>query len=380
MTEAGERPLRLFMTADAVGGVWHYAATLAEQFARPRAPLRAEITLAVLGPCPSPIQREQLAQLGNLQFFWGDFPLEWMPASTEEIARSGRWLLDLAAAWRPDIVHLNGYAHAALSWPAPVLVVGHSCVLSWWHAVHNAPPPAKWADYERQVRRGLHSADCVVAPTAAMLRALAHHYGPLRDERVIANGCALERFRARPKEDFIFAAGRFWDEGKNLAALDRAAADLEWPVNVAGDWRHPDGSLREPKNARSLGPLAATEIADWMARAAIYAFPARYEPFGLSVLEAAASGCCLVLGDIATLRESWEGAALFVPPDDSDGLAKAIATLIADGDRRAALAAAAHRRAQNFSAARMATRYAELYRELLARHRAPFAAALTAGH
>ncbi len=32
--------------------------------------------------------------------------------------------------------------------------------------------------------------------------------------------------------------------------------------------------------------------------------PARYEPFGLSVLEAALSGCALVLGDIPSLRES----------------------------------------------------------------------------
>ena len=63
-----------------------------------------------------------------------------------------------------------------------------------------------------------------------------------------------------------------------------------------------------------LGRLSAGELADWYARAAIYALPARYEPFGLSALEAALSGCALVLGDIPSLREIWGDAALFVPP------------------------------------------------------------------
>ena len=50
--------------------------------------------------------------------------------------------------------------------------------------------------------------------------------------------------------------------------------------------------------------------------ASIFALPARYEPFGLSILEAALSGCALVLGDLPSLRELWTGAAMFVPPDD----------------------------------------------------------------
>jgi hypothetical protein len=45
--------------------------------------------------------------------------------------------------------------------------------------------------------------------------------------------------------------------------------------------------------------------------------PARYEPFGLSVLEAALSGCALVPGDIASLRGNWDGVAEFVCPDDA---------------------------------------------------------------
>lgn len=362
----GARPLRLLMTADAVGGVWPYALSLIEALGT----ARAEVTLAIMGPPPSAAQRAAAAALPHLRLCHGDFRLEWMPGAEADLARAAVWLGELAAQCRPDVVHINGYAQAALPWQAPVVAVAHSCVLSWWRAVHGAPPPAEWHSYRRRVERGLASADRVVAPTRAMLRALADHYGPIADGRVIANGMALERFAATAKEPFVLAAGRLWDEGKNLAALDAAATRVACPVFVAGDCRHPDGRTVAPIAARALGQLAPATLADWMARAAIYALPARYEPFGLSVLEAAASGCALVLGDIPSLREIWEGAALFVPPDDPEALADAIALLQGGDERRAALAEAAWLRSRRYSAARMAERYAALYRELIEPRRA----------
>ena len=36
-----------------------------------------------------------------------------------------------------------------------------------------------------------------------------------------------------------------------------------------------------------LGPLPFAELAAWLARAAVFAAPARYEPFGMAALEAA---------------------------------------------------------------------------------------------
>ncbi len=110
--------------------------------------------------------------------------------------------------------------------------------------------------------------------------------------------------------------------------------------------------------------LPQAELRSRMARAAIYALPARYEPFGLSVLEAAAAGCALVLGDIASLRETWAGAALFVPPDDEAALGEALRRLIAAPAERARLAERALRRARALTAAAMAERTLGLYRSL----------------
>jgi glycosyltransferase involved in cell wall biosynthesis len=98
-----------------------------------------------------------------------------------------------------------------------------------------------------------------------------------------------------------------------------------------------------------------------MGRAAIYALPARYEPFGLSVLEAALAGCVLVLGDIPSLREVWGDAAVFVPPDDVDALVNALELMCREPGRRARFAACARVRALDYLPARMAARYLSAY-------------------
>jgi len=111
-----------------------------------------------------------------------------------------------------------------------------------------------------------------------------------------------------------------------------------------------------------LGKLSTGQLADWYARAAIYAAPARYEPFGLSVLEAAMSGCALVLGDIPSLRELWRDAAIFVPPEDTTCLIDACRMLMEDYSRREDIARRSFKRAQAFTPEKTADSYMETYR------------------
>lgn len=341
--------MTVLLTADTVGGVWTYAVDLARAL-RPRG---VTVHLATMGRLPTPEQRAE-ARAAGAALHESAYALEWMSDPWEDVRAAGDWLLDLERAVRPDVVHLNGYAHGALPWTAPVVMVGHSCVLSWWRAVKGADAPPEWDRYARAVERGLRAADVVLAPTAAMLRCLEAHYGPLRRAAVVPNGRDAAAFRPRAKEPFVFSAGRFWDEAKNLATLDAAADGLPWPVEVAGDMTRPDGGEAAPRRARALGRLSAPDIAERMGRAGIYALPARYEPFGLSALEAALCGCALVLGDIPTLREVWGDAALFVPPDDACALRAALSTLIKDPRRREAMAAAARERARLYTPERMA--------------------------
>lgn len=353
--------MRVLMTGDTVGGVWNYALELTEALA----PHGVQVTLATMGAPLTAAQRAETRRLPNLQIAESRYRLEWMDDPWADVEQAGVWLLDLAARLRPALVHLNGYAHAALPWRAPRLVVAHSCALSWWQAVRGTSPPATWDRYRQAVTDGLQAADHVIAPTQAMLHAVAQHYGPLRAAGVVPNARQAGAFRPGPKEPLILAVGRLWDEAKNIGLLATVAPRLAWPVYVAGDSRHPDGGVAALPNVHLLGRLAVDEIAPWFGRAAIYALPARYEPFGLSVLEAALAGCALVLGDIPSLRELWDGAALFVPPTDPAAWASALQGLIAAPDQRNALGQCARQRALSFTPARMAAGYLAVYARLV---------------
>jgi glycosyltransferase involved in cell wall biosynthesis len=243
---------------------------------------------------------------------------------------------------------------------APKLVVGHSCVASWWRAVHGAEPPQAWDRYRRRVQEGLLAADAVVAPSAAMLGELEALYG-VTGGLVIHNGSAALAVAADvEKRPLVLGAGRFWDPAKNLVALDEAAGRLSWPVVLAGDL----GAGEPPRQAASTGLLAATALAALRRDAAIFAAPARYEPFGLAILEAARARCALVLGDIPSLRELWADAAVFVDPLDPGALHAALEALIGDGARRRELAARAQRRSLRLGIDRAARAYRRLYARL----------------
>jgi glycogen synthase len=353
------RRLRVLMTADTVGGVWTYALELAGGLAS----LDVDVVLATMGEPVSQAQGKAAARLRNVDVVESRYALEWMPDPWRDVDAAGDWLLGLAAG--VDLVHLNGYAHAALPFQAPVISVAHSCVLTWHRAVRGCDAPTEWDEYRRRVAAGIAAADEVVAPTAAILRAVLAAHGIDRRGRVIFNGRA-GGLRPKPKEPFVLAAGRMWDEAKGLPELVACAPKIAWPIRVAGPIARPSaaGMSPLPTGVHQLGMLAPHVLAAWAARAAIYALPARYEPFGLSIVEAALAGCALVIGDLDSLREIWGDAAAYVPPRDPDALAATLKALIADPMRRRGLAAASRTRALALTPARMAQAYRTLYDEL----------------
>jgi glycogen(starch) synthase len=360
-------PGRVLMTADTVGGVWTYAVELSRTFGTKG----IEVVLATMGGLPTSGQRDEIAALPNVRLFESEFRLPWMDHPWDDVGRAGAWLLDLAQQLEPDIIHLNEPVYAALPWAGPTVAVAHSCVLSWWESVWHTSAPAQWDQYAHAMREGLQAADQVVAPSTWMLNEVRRLYD-VRGGQVIPNGRDSQGLTPEPKAPLIFAAGRLWDEAKNLIALEQIADELSWPIYIAGDARHPSGF--EPvktSHSRLLGRLSTEDTASWLRRAGIYAFPAKYEPFGLSVLEAALAGCAMVLSDLPTLRERWEGAAIFVAPDEHPILRLAVESLIADSGLRHTLAMRARRRALDLTPERMARGYLALYRELLAR-RAPY--------
>jgi glycogen synthase len=348
--------MKVLISTDTVGGVLTYTSELATA-------LEAqgdEVVVATMGPALSPEQRALLPS----RVHESEFRLEWMEDPWDDVAAAGKWLLSLEEEERPDVVQLCSYAHGALPFRAPKVVVAHSCVLSWWRAVHGTEAPAEWDRYRQEMAAGLAGAEAIVAPTEAMLRELEHdHELPPGSATVIHNGSSAPLATVRTeKRELIMGAGRFWDPAKNLATLDAAAEDLPWPVVVAGDLG-PEG---ETQHAESTGLLDPGALAELRRGASIYAAPAVYEPFGLGILEAARDRCALVLGYIPSLRELWSGAAVFVEPRDQRALHDALEKVASDRYLREELADRALERATVYSIARTAAALRKLHEHLVA--------------
>lgn len=370
-----DRIHHVLITVDTVGGVWHYGVELAAGLSR----RGVRVSLATVGARLSPAQRAEATRLQSLHRIRGfgavtlhesDWRLEWMEGAADEVCRAGDWLMALEARLRPDVVHLNQFAFGAWPFSAPTLLVAHSCVMSWWRAVHRESAPPEWDTYRDIVRRGLEGAALIGAPTRAMLKVLAREHGVSRQGLVLPNGRSATDFRAGNKQPIVLSAGRLWDRAKNLSALERVASRLPWQVRVAGASAEPgresaDAEAKRASDAvQRLGDLPSPALAAEFAQASIYALPARYEPFGLSVLEAGLSGCALVLGDLASLREVWGDAAFYVPPDDTEALHAALMRLIDDPALRERMARRASVRARRFTPARMVDAYLGAYAQL----------------
>ena len=339
----GPLPRRVLMTVDAVGGVWRYAMDLA-------AAMRdcgVEPLIVGLGPQPSPEQRREANSIGRLE--WTAQPLDWMVEDESELDRVPHLLSDLALRHSVDLLHLNLPSQATrITAELPLVTMSHSCVASWFAAVRGSGLPEGWAWQKRLNRLGFDRADLVLAPSRSHAATLTRTYGAITDLAVVYNA-SRNACSVGPKENFVFAAGRWWDEGKNGAVLDRAAADIGWPVVMAGACEGPNGQRVAIMHAVHEGELSHDRTMRLMSKAAIVVSPSVYEPFGLVALEAARAGAALVLADIETYRELWEGVALFADPGDPAAFAEAVNRLTEDAKLRADLGRRAQLRSADFT-------------------------------
>lgn len=368
--------MKILMTTGATGGIWTYSLELCTALR----PYGVNIALVVMGAGSiaggglSAQQRQQIIDLRHVELFESSHPLFGMEESLDELEAAGQWLLDLEQKIQPDIVHLNDLVHGGLAWQAPVLMVAHSCVMSWWRAVKKQPAPAQWQSYRELVRQSLQRASMVAAPTSTMLANICNLYGSMQSGIVIVNGRSFPGLLPAPElkvpvmDPLVFCVGRLSDEAKNIGALAKIAERLPWRICVAGEAGPEHNMAPAPANLRKLGFLSEDKLAQWLARASIYAAPAHYEPFGLSILEAARAGCALVLGNIPSLREIWGDAAEYVDPDDPNDLLRALIHLIDHPQRLREMMERAWRHSQRYSGSRMAAGYMHCYRLLQDSH------------
>jgi glycosyltransferase involved in cell wall biosynthesis len=368
--------MHVLVTADTVGGVWTYTRELVSGLVA----RGVRVTLVSFGGIPGAAQVAWIERLRGVAYFPTGFRLEWMREAEGEIEESMRYLREVVAETRPDLLHLSQFCYGALPVALPKIVVAHSDVMSWCEAVDGRQPQDGWARWYRQtVSRGLAGADMVIAPSRWMLHEIERIYGghicgaPARSQ-VIYNGRTPLLFNALvSKHGYAASVGRLWDEGKQARLLTglsspampimlAGATSQAWEKNESSRKTETEGVSETAAAVKLLGERSEGEMRELLSRASVYIAASRYEPFGLAPLEAALSRCAILANDIPSLREIWGDAALYFRTNDAASLAELLARLHGDHALRLGYANRAYQRAlSRYTAARMVEEYMSAY-------------------
>jgi len=363
--------MHVLITSDTVGGVWTYTQELVAGLTR----AGHRVTLVSFGKLPIPHQTAWMQTVPGLDYRPTEYRLEWMEVVERDIEESREYLQMLAQEVHPDVLHFSQYCYGDLPVDVPKIVVAHSDVVSWWVAVHGKEPDdTPWTRrYRQHVGRGLRGADVVVAPSQWMLDQVAKHYFRPQQGVVVHNGRTSSLFEPdAAKEDFVLSVGRVWDPAKQMQLL--SLRPLCAPVRIVG-WAHEPGkegrdALHGSENVELLGMKSQAELRGLYARAGVYVATSRYEPFGLSALEAALSRCALLMNDNPVFHELWGDAAIYFQKDDADDMARKLEQLNSSANLREEFGTRAYITAcTKFTAERMVQTYESLYQEVCASSR-----------
>ena len=218
-----------------------------------------------------------------------------------------------------------------------------------------------WGRNHRAVERALRRADAVIglnsADRAGVVPLLADPGRWVTLAPFIDTSCyaPAPRNPARPVRLISVAMMRPGDKLASYRVLGAALArltDLPWSLEIIGDGpaRADVAAALMPLGGRVdwLGALPAAAVADHLARADIYVWPAINEAFGVALIEAQASGVPVVAGNSGGVADIIAPGVtgILAPPGDAEALAAALRELILDPARRAAMATAALHKAR----------------------------------
>ncbi|MEX0755760.1 MAG: glycosyltransferase family 1 protein [Actinomycetota bacterium] len=244
--------------------------------------------------------------------------------------------------------------------------------------------------WRRRFRRWLDDAARILVPSEATRRDLIALYG-VDPERVdtVHHGVDADAFRPAPDRAVAEVRRRYGIDGpylffvggieprKNLTTLVRSFAGLgegpslviaggpvRWFPKAAADLEAEIAALPPAVRERIVrtGYVSDADRLALLTGATAFAYPSRYEGFGMPVLEAMACGIPVLTSEVSSLPEVAGDAALLVDPDDVEGLAAAMRQLLDDADLAERLSASGLVRAAEFTWMRTAKQTAETFR------------------
>lgn len=196
------------------------------------------------------------------------------------------------------------------------------------------------------------------------------------DEPALAANAVLQRHQLTSGGYALYVGGSDWRKNTEgmLAAIANVNArgaqlELAWAGHLEHGHRARVESLAAAAGVsakvRFLGYVSDAELSVLYRHATVHLFVSRLEGFGLTVVEAMASGCPVLTTRGGSLAEVAGDAALTVDPEDPGAIADALLRLMREPALRADLIALGRRRAPLFSRQEQAKATAAAYRQFL---------------
>lgn len=287
------------------------------------------------------------------------------------LARTRRWL----RRGRFDVLHLHEPTVPSLSMLA--LFAARGPMVATFHTA-TARSRALQV-FGTTLQPGLEKVTGRIAVSPAARRVVMEHLG--QDAVLIPNGVEVSRFagalplEGTPKVPTVVFLGRVDEPRKGLAVLLAALPELlvqvpDVQLLVAGPGEGEDMVPPElAGHVRLLGLVSDADKPRVYASGTVYCAPNTHgESFGIVLIEAMATGTPVVAADLEAFRRVLDDgrAGVLVPVGDSTALAVALADLLADPTRRAALSTAGSAAVQAYDWNRVTRQVVEVYETVAA--------------
>jgi glycosyltransferase involved in cell wall biosynthesis len=377
-----ERPLQIAFDARSLcgarTGVGTYTANLLQELLRIDSALRILLVAdqampASAGLDPKRVRVLTSASRARNNFLWSNFAL------TRALRKQ-----------RPELFHSPGYT-VPLWPPRPALVTLHDIS----YAAH-----PEWYPYPLNAARKLwyrasaQRVDAILTDSEFSRREILRVYGvnPARVFRVHLGVSATTFRRTEDPDRLSDFRGRYRLPGRFILHvgdihprrnLDRAVAAFrqvrssdpqsrELQFVLVGRKLLSSDSLEaalqneSDSGVRSLGYVEEGDLPLFYSDAAALLFPSLYEGFGLSVLEAMACGCPVIVARGTACEEIAGTAAIAIDPQDVTAMAEAVRAILTNQEVAARYSRAGLARAESFSWRRTAEETLAVYRKVLA--------------
>lgn len=290
---------------------------------------------------------------------------------------------------RPDIVHVNTTLNSKAYWRDLIyLVVARLLGRRVVNQIHAGPMPQDFfqgnALLTWVLRRFLVSSDVVTILSSAELAAY-RRFDSRINVHLVPNGIdpvglvdQKRSYNTNMPLRLVYVGRLVRYKGlfeviDALRALKHAGRDFRLSIAGEGPDQHELAAATEKAGLNDrvqfLGSVFGVEKNRLWLRSDLFLFPTSIEGLPYSLLEAMAAGCVPITSPVAAIPDVMRDGehGLFVPPEDAQALARAVASLDDDRQSLVRMAEAARRRVlERYTVVRVADDFRNIYNDCLA--------------